>query len=53
MSRLAATKAFTVPYKPRPLQRILHRAMDTHRFVVAVCHRRFGKSVLAVNRRAP
>jgi hypothetical protein len=38
-----------VPYKPRPLQRVLHRALARHRFVVAVRHRRFGKSVLAVN----
>jgi phage terminase large subunit len=39
----------TVPYRPRPLQRVLHRALDEHRFVVAVCHRRWGKSVMAVN----
>jgi phage terminase large subunit len=38
-----------VPYGPRPLQRVLHSALDAHRFVVAVCHRRFGKTVLAVN----
>lgn len=39
----------TIPYKPRPLQAELHRQLDQQRFVVAVCHRRFGKSVLAVN----
>lgn len=38
-----------VPYQPRPLQRVLHAALDSHRWVVAVCHRRFGKTVLAVN----
>lgn len=38
-----------IPYAPRPLQAKVHGTMDKHRFVVAVCHRRFGKSVLAVN----
>jgi phage terminase large subunit len=38
-----------IPYDPRPLQRTLHQALDSHRFGVAVCHRRFGKTVLAVN----
>lgn len=39
----------TIPYRPRPLQRAIHRSLDQHRFAVAVCHRRFGKTVLAVN----
>lgn len=39
----------TIPYTPRPLQWTLHQALDAHRFAVAVCHRRFGKTVLAVN----
>jgi phage terminase large subunit len=47
--KLAAPTTVIVPYKPRPLQRVLHRALDRRRFVVAVCHRRFGKTVLAVN----
>jgi hypothetical protein len=39
-----------VGYTPRPLQRTLHKLLaPTHRFVVAVCHRRFGKTVLAIN----
>jgi phage terminase large subunit len=38
-----------IPYSPRPLQKVLHAAMDAHRFAVAVCHRRFGKTVMAVN----
>ena len=38
-----------IPYSPRPLQRVLHAALDAHRFAVAVCHRRFGKTVLAIN----
>lgn len=39
----------TIPYRPRPLQREIHQALDRSRFAVAVCHRRFGKTVLAVN----
>ena len=31
-------------YTPRPYQKVLHELIDNHRFVVAVCHRRFGKS---------
>ena len=38
-----------IPYAPRPLQRAIHTAIETHRFSVAVCHRRFGKTVAAVN----
>jgi phage terminase large subunit len=38
-----------IDYTPRPLQWRLHQALDAHRFVVAVCHRRFGKTVCAVN----
>jgi phage terminase large subunit len=38
-----------IPYQPRPFQRVIHRELDSHRFGVVVCHRRFGKSVLAVN----
>jgi phage terminase large subunit len=39
----------TIPYAPRPLQKVLHDALEQHRWAVAVCHRRFGKTVLAVN----
>lgn len=46
---MGAVTEITIPYSPRPLQRDLHEALDTHRFAVAVCHRRFGKTVLAVN----
>lgn len=37
----------SVGYKPRPLQRQVHTSLK--RFNVLVCHRRFGKSVLAIN----
>jgi hypothetical protein len=38
-----------IPYKPRPQQLVLHEAMDENRFVVGVMHRRFGKTVCAIN----
>lgn len=37
----------TIPYAPRYPS--VHRELETHRFVVLVAHRRFGKTVLAVN----
>lgn len=40
----------TIPYKPRPFwEKILHPALDKHRFAVIVAHRRFGKTVGTVN----
>jgi hypothetical protein len=42
-------QVITIPYRPRDLQRLLHDRLESHRFGVAVCHRRFGKTVLAVN----
>ena len=39
--------AVTIPYKPRPLQRRFHD--ERTRFCVLLCHRRFGKTVAAVN----
>lgn len=38
-----------IPYKPRPLQAEIHELRRKHRFLVLVCHRRFGKTVLGVN----
>lgn len=38
-----------VDYLPRKLQLELHALLDKHLRGVAVCHRRFGKTVLAVN----
>jgi phage terminase large subunit len=38
-----------IPYAPREQQLAIHNAMDTNRFAVAVCHRRFGKTVAAIN----
>ena len=38
-----------IPYKPRPQQLAIHEAMESARFGVTVCHRRLGKTVMAVN----
>jgi phage terminase large subunit len=38
-----------IPYKPRSPQKQIHEAIENHRFVVAVAHRRMGKTVAALN----
>lgn len=38
-----------IPYSPRPLQMMLHEEMQQKRWAVVVCHRRFGKTVWAIN----
>ncbi len=38
-----------IPYKPREPQLQIHAAMEKDRFVVAVAHRRMGKTVAALN----
>jgi len=38
-----------IPYSPREQQIVLHEALDNNRFVVGVMHRRFGKTVAAIN----
>lgn len=44
---MAGPRVVTIPYCPRPLQRVIHKALK--RFNVLVCHRRFGKTVLCIN----
>lgn len=48
MTALAQTTV-VIPYKPRPQQLEVHRLMREHRFGAIVCHRRMGKTVMAVN----
>lgn len=36
-----------IPYRPRYPE--VHKALETHRFIVLVAHRRFGKTVLSIN----
>src|SRR6185436_3561935 len=43
------TSTIIIPYRPRPFQKALHAQLDSHRFGVTVAHRRFGKTVLAIN----
>lgn len=38
-----------IPYRPRPVQRQIHAALESHRFCVLVTHRQLGKTVCAVN----
>ena len=38
-----------IPYQPRVLQMELHNEMQEKRWGVVVCHRRFGKTVWAIN----
>ncbi len=38
-----------IPYSPRKLQLSIHQSLDQTRFGVLVCHRRFGKTVMAIN----
>ena len=39
----------TIPYKPRPQQALVHKELDNYRYAVLCCHRRFGKTVMAIN----
>ena len=39
----------TIPYTPRSGQAKLHRDLAKHRWSVVVCHRRWGKTVAAIN----
>jgi phage terminase large subunit len=43
------TTRVVIPYVQRPQQRAVHAALRGKRFAVLVTHRRFGKTVLAVN----
>ena len=43
------TNTIEIAYTPRPLQLELHQMLDQHRFNVLVMHRRFGKTVCAIN----
>lgn len=44
-----AVLEIVIPYRPRALQLAIHEGLAAHRFGAAVCHRRFGKTVLAIN----
>ena len=38
-----------IPYSPRTLQASIHNQLEKKRWGVIVCHRRFGKTVMAIN----
>jgi hypothetical protein len=47
--RAGTLMEIVIPYAPRPLQFTLHAEMQAKRWGVVVCHRRFGKTVWAIN----
>ena len=47
MEQQEKRKEIVIPYTPRELQNEIHNNLD--RFNVVVCHRRFGKTVFAIN----
>jgi len=44
-----AVQKIIIPYTPRIHQARIHRQLDTHRWNVTVCHRRFGKTYMLLN----
>ena len=43
-------KKLTIPYTPRSYAlNHIHPNLESHQYAVIVCHRRFGKTVLAIN----
>lgn len=46
---MEAAAEVEIPYSPRILQLEIHEALEQKRFGVVVCHRRFGKTVMAIN----
>lgn len=50
-SQLKSSQESTIDtgYRPRPQQKAIHKAVKDYRFTVAVCHRRMGKTVAAIN----
>jgi len=38
-----------IPYTPRPQQRYLHKQLPRYRYALLLCHRRLGKSTMAIN----
>lgn len=42
-------REIVIPYSPREKQLEIHNAIENNRFVVVVAHRRFGKTVSAIN----
>lgn len=43
------TTEVLIPYEPRRLQLEIHDHLEAKRFGLVVCHRRFGKTVMAIN----
>ena len=39
----------TIPYKPRKQQAYLHKHLQSYRYALLLCHRRFGKTTMCLN----
>jgi len=46
---LAVVEEVSTGYEPREPQKAIHKAVRDYRWTVAVCHRRMGKTVAAIN----
>ena len=46
---MARTQHIVIPYTPRIQQVDIHRLLDSRRWSVIVCHRRFGKTYMLLN----
>lgn len=46
---MAEERRIVIPYAPRAEQQRVHDAIESHRFSVVVCHRRWGKTVASIN----
>lgn len=46
---MSRTQKITIPYTPWKFQKQIHQLLDTHRWNVVVCHRRFGKTYMLLN----
>ena len=44
-----SVETVTTGYKPRAPQKEIHKAIKENRWVTAICHRRMGKTVCAIN----
>jgi phage terminase large subunit len=45
----SGTKTVSTGYVPRPIQALLHAKTALFRFIILVCHRRFGKTIFVIN----
>ncbi len=49
INEVESIETVTTGYKPRAPQKEIHKAIKENRWVTAICHRRMGKTVCAIN----